>query len=123
MRFNNFMKEGYFLFIKGRVSPRKFGPDTYELKVGTVDLLPDVKDNLLQSITLTIQSEFLSEEMADDLITILRESPGKTELFIQIKDSEGQYQTHLKSKTLKISVHNALINYIKSQEGIEYKFN
>ena len=46
--------------------------------------------------------------------------PGET---IQIKDGEGQCQAHLKSKTQKISVQNKLINYIKSQEGIEYKFN
>ena len=123
MRFNNYMKEGYFLYIKGRVVPRKYGPDTYELKVGSVDLLPDVKDSLLESITITIQSEALSEEMADDLTTLLRESPGKTELFIHIKDSEGVYQADLKSKSLKISVQNKLINYLKSQEGIAYKFN
>ena len=123
MRFNNYMKEGYFLFIKGRISPRKFGPDTYELKVGTVELLPDVKDSLLQSITITIQSDFLTEEIADDLTTMIKESPGKTELYFQIKDGEGQHQAHLKSKTQKISVQNKLINYIKSQEGIEYSFN
>jgi DNA polymerase-3 subunit alpha len=117
------MKEGYFLFIKGRISPRKFGPDTYELKVGTVELLPDVKDSLLQSITITIQSDFLTEEIADDLTTMIKESPGKTELYFQIKDGEGQHQAHLKSKTQKISVQNKLINYIKSQEGIEYSFN
>jgi DNA polymerase-3 subunit alpha len=123
MRFNNYMKEGYFLFIKGRISPRKFGPDAYELKVGTVELLPDVKDSLLQSITITIQAEYLTEELADDLVTLLKESPGKAELFLQIKDSEGLYQVELKSKTHRISIQNKLVNYIKNQEGIDYKFN
>jgi DNA polymerase-3 subunit alpha len=123
MRFNNYMKEGYFLFIRGRISPRKFGPDTYELKVGTVELLPDVKDTLLQSITITIQSEYLSEEVVDDLCTMLKESPGKTEVFFQIKDVEEHFQVELKSKTHKISVQNKLVNYIKPLEGIDYKFN
>ena len=123
MRFNSFMKEGYFLFIRGRISPRKFGPDTYELKVGTVELLPDVKDTLLQSITITIQAEYLTEEMADDLITILKESPGKTELYFQIKDGEGQHQANLKSKTQKVSATNKLVNYLKGLEGVDYKFN
>ena len=123
MRFSNYMKEGYFLYIKGRVAPRKFGTDSFELKVGSVELLPDVKDSLLQSITITIQTEFLNEEIVDDLITMLKDSPGKTELNFLIKDGEGQYQACLKSKTLKISATNKFINYIKGLEGVEYKFN
>ena len=123
MRFNSFMKEGYFLFIRGRIVPRKFGPDTYELKVGTVELLPDVKDTLLQSITITIMSEYLNEEMVDNFATLLKETPGSTEVNFLIKDSEGLYQAELKSKTMKISIQNKLINYIKSLEGVNYKFN
>ena len=123
MRFSNYMKEGYLLYVKGRISPRKFGPDTFELKVGTIELLPDVKDSLLQSITITIQAEYLTEEMVDNLITMLKESPGKTDLHFHIKDGEGQHQATLKSKSLKISANNKLVNYIKSLEGVEYQFN
>ena len=74
-------------------------------------------------MTITIQSESLTEEVADDLITMLKESPGNTELYFQIKDGDGQYQVILKSKSLKISVSNKLINYIKNIEGAEYQFN
>ena len=126
MRFNNYMKEGYFLYIKGRIAARNFYGkvgDTYELKVGSVELLPDVKDSLLQSMTITIQSEVLSEELVDDLVTMLKESPGNTELYVQIKDGEGLCQANLKSKTLKISAQNKLVNYLKSIEGVDYKFN
>ncbi len=126
MRFNNYMKEGYFLFIKGRIVPRtlwgKVG-DTYELKIGTVDLLPDVKDSLLQSITISIKTDILDDNIVDDLSTMLRESPGNTEVLILLKDGEGLHQVELKSKSQKISVQNKLINYIRAQEGMEYKFN
>ena len=123
MRFNNYMKEGYFLFIRGRVVPRRFGPETYELKVGTVDLLPNVKDSLLQSITISIMSEFLNDEMVDNLVTLLKESPGNTDVLFFVRDGEGIYKTRLKSRSVKVSVQNKLISYIKSQEGIDYKFN
>ena len=111
------------VFEKLGIEPMGKVGDTFELKVSAVDLLPNVKDTLLQSITITIQSEFLNEDTADDLITMLKESPGKTDLYIQIKDGEGQHQAHLKSKSVKISANNKLINYIKSLEGVEYKFN
>ena len=123
MRFSNYMKEGYFLFIKGRVVPRKFGPDTYELKVGTIELLPDVKDTLMQSISIQIQLEHLDEEIVNDLYTMMRDHPGKTEVHFNVKDQEGHFRADLKSRSMKISVEKELINYIKNHEGLDYKIN
>jgi DNA polymerase-3 subunit alpha len=123
MRFSNYMKEGYFLYIKGRIVPRKYGPEVYELKVGSVELLPDVKDSLLQSITIQIQLEELDEEVVNDLHTMLREHTGKTDVFFSIRDAEGQLRADLKSRSMKISVRKELINYIKNREGLDYKIN
>ena len=117
------MKEGYFLYIKGRIVPRKFGPESYELKVGTVELLPDVKNTLLQSITITVLIDELSDELINDLYTMMRECPGNTEVYFNVKDSEGQCHADLKSRSLKISVQKELINYIKNREGLDYKIN
>ena len=123
MRWNNFMKEGYFLYIKGRLMPRKFGPDQYEFRVGTIELLPDVKDSLIQSITIETQVETLDDEVINELLTLLLSHPGKTELQFNIKDCEGQFHAELKSRNIKISVHKDLINYIKSHEGLQYRIN
>ena len=72
---------------------------------------------------VSFESSILTEEIADDLITILKETPGKTELFFQIKDGDGLHQANLKSKSQRISANNKLINYLKSLEGVDYKFN
>ena len=74
-------------------------------------------------MTITILAEHLSEELVDDLITLIKESPGKTDLHIHIRDGEGQHQVLLKSKTCKITATNKLVSYIKSVEGVEYSFN
>ena len=61
--------------------------------------------------------------MVDNLVTLLKESPGNTDVLFFIRDGEGIFKTRLKSRSVKISVQNKLISYIKSQEGIDYKFN
>ena len=123
MRFSNYMKEGYFLYIRGRVAPRKYGPDTYELKIGTIELLPDVKDTLLQSLTIYIQLEFLDEEIVNDLYTMMREHPGKTEVLFMVRAQETRHRADLKSRSMRISVEKDLINYIKNCQGLDYKIN
>ena len=86
-------------------------------------LLPDVKNTLLQSITITVLIDELSDELINDLYTMMRECPGNTEVYFNVKDSEGQCHADLKSRSLKISVQKELINYIKNREGLDYKIN
>ena len=123
LRWSNYMIEGYFLYVKGRVVPRRYAPDVFELKVGSVELLPDVKDSLLQRITISVQLEELDEEVVSDLCTMLCDHPGHTEVYFVVSDSEGQYRTNLKSKSVKTSIQKELINYIKNHPGLDYKIN
>jgi DNA polymerase-3 subunit alpha len=123
MRWNNFMKEDYFLYIKGRIAPRKFSPDLFELRVGSIELLPDVKDTLVESITIEIDLDALNDEVINELSTLLLSHPGKADLYFRIKDGEGTLNADLKSRSLKVSVQKDLINYIKSHDGLEYKVN
>jgi DNA polymerase-3 subunit alpha len=123
MRFNNYMKEGYFLFIKGRIVPRRFGQDIYELKIGSIELLPDVKDSLIERITITIPLDMLDERLVDELTTLLIEHPGKTNVHFVIHDTEKRLRTELKSRNIKASIQKELINYIKINEGITYQIN
>jgi DNA polymerase-3 subunit alpha len=127
LRWSNYMVEGYFLYIKGRIAPRfaygKQPSDAYELKVGSIELLPDVKNTLLQRITITIQLEHLNEEVVNELYTMIHEHPGHTEVCFHIKEAEGQYHAELKSRSTKASIQKELINYIKNHEGLDYKIN
>jgi DNA polymerase-3 subunit alpha len=123
MRWNNFMKEDYFLYIKGRIAPRKFSPDLFELRVGSIELLPDVKDTLVESITIENDLDALNDEVINELSTLLLSHPGKADLYFRIKDGEGTLNADLKSRSLKVSVQKDLINYIKSHDGLEYKVN
>ncbi len=123
MRWSNYMIEGYFLYIKGRIVPRKYTPEVFELKVGSVELLPDVKNVLIQRITIYLQLEELNKEVINDLHTMLNAHSGHTDVYFTVKDSEGQFHADLKSRSLKISVEKDLINYIKKCNGLDYKLN
>jgi DNA polymerase-3 subunit alpha len=123
MRWNNYMKEGYFLYVRGRLAPRKFNPEQYELRVGTIELLPNVKDTLIESFTIEALIDALDDEVVNELLVLLEEHPGKTELLFFIRDGEGHYHAELISKKVKISVHKDLINYIKNHDGLNYRIN
>ena len=59
----------------------------------------------------------------EELNELIKEYPGKTQLFFQLRDSQGKKHVLLKSRTRTVDVRSRLINYIDQQEGLEYKIN
>ena len=119
----NFFSEGMFLFMKGKCQPKQWKPDEWEVKINTIELLPEVKDRLIEKITVTMSLSVINDEMIMELGSMVKDNPGNTELFFLIRDEDGQMYVNLMSRTLKISVHKDLVNYLKNQPLLDYKIN
>lgn len=118
-----YMQIGYFLFIHAKVQPHQWKKEEMELKIGRVDLLPEVKDKMIERITISVDLDALDDSMLEDLMSLLNNAPGNAELCFLIKDGEGQMQTTMKSKSMKISVQKELISYINSNPALEFTIN
>lgn len=121
-------QRGYFsidnsLFITARVEPRRFKEDVYDLNIGRVEFLSDIKDQKIQSITLTIRLDTIEESEAAEIATLLEESNGPTEVFFNIVDLENEMHVLLQSRKSRITVDSALIRFLEEAKGIEYKIN
>ena len=119
----NFFNEGMFLFMRGKCQPKQWKPDEWEVKINTIELLPEVKDNLIEKITVTAPLSAINDEMIMELGSMVKTNPGNTELYFFIRDEDGQMFVNLMSHTLKISVRKDLVNYLKSQPLLDYKIN
>ena len=119
----NFFNEGMFLFMRGKCQPKQWKPDEWEVKSNTIELLPEVKDNLIEKITVTAPLSAINDEMIMELGSMVKTNPGNTELYFFIRDEDGQMFVNLMSHTLKISVRKDLVNYLKSQPLLDYKIN
>ena len=123
LTWSNYLRVGYFLYIKAKCIPRQWKPDELDIKVNSIELLPDIKETLIEKITITTPLEALDEEFIADFSSIVSEHPGKTELYFQIKDGEGKMNIHMMSRKMKITVKKDLISYIKSRPELEFKIN
>ena len=119
----NFFMEGMFLFMKGKCQPKQWKPDEWEVKINSIELLPEVKDRLVEKLTVTAPLSAINDEMIVELGSMVKESPGNTVLYFFIRDEDGQMFVNLMSHTLKISVQKNLVNYLKSQPLLDYKIN
>ena len=123
VNYQGYLGERTFLYMKARSQPKRFKPEELELKITSIELLPDVKDQLLQKFTITVPLEALDKTMVMELSELTQKSPGKTELCFNIVDNGTKQAIGLKSTNTKISVTRELISFINQHEELEFRIN
>ena len=119
----NFFAEGMFLYMHAKCQPRQWKPDEWEVKVGAIELLPEVKDRLIQKLTVSLPLTAVDDEFIAEMSALVKKSPGNTELAFYVQDEDGQMYVSLLSRTQKITVRKEMVNYLKSQPWLAYKIN
>ena len=116
----NFMQEGNTLFIQGAVQPRRYQQDKFELKIQQISLLPNVKDELIKGITITLQVDKLDEVTVMDLYEKIEANPGNATLSFVFQDNEDHTTLNMKSSK-NVSVSRSLTDFIQNQENMTFK--
>ncbi len=83
INFSKYGKEGLYLYIKAVVQPRRWKEAELDFKINSIQLLQDVKDSLIHSISISIPIGDLNEEVISELSALMKSNPGKTQLFFQ----------------------------------------
>ena len=115
--------EGMFLFMRGKCQPRQWRQDEWEVKINSIELLPEVRDKVIEKITIMAPLMAVDDELIEDLSSLVKKNPGNTALNFMIQDEDGQMHVSFESRSMKISVQKDLINYLKSQPLLEYRIN
>ena len=117
------MDVGNTLYITAKCQPRQWDPSKQDFHIGRIDFLDDVKDTLVERITISIGLDALDEDIVFSLSDIVKDNPGNSDLYFQILDPLGQMNLTLQSKLAKVSVKKDLISYIQSKPVLSYKIN
>ena len=123
LEFSKFFNVGYYLLVKGRVQKRRYKDDELEFHIKTINLLSSVKDELIKTVTLKISPENISRELIGELMELVKENKGETELRFIFFDAEDKISLSMFSRTLRVRMNNELISFLDDYPGLEYKVN
>ena len=118
-----YMDIGNAIFISARVQPGKFNPNRIEICIGKIDFLSQVKDELIESITINVPLADLNDDIVLSLEEIVERSPGKASLNFRIIDPEGRMNLTLHSRNQQVNVQRNLIEYVQSHPSLSYSIN
>lgn len=119
----NFFMEGMFLFMKGKCQPKQWKQEEWEVKINSIELLPEVKERVVERLTVTAPLSAIDDQLIMEFSSLVKDSPGNAELHFLVRDEDGQMYVNLMSRTMKISVQKELVNYLKNQPLLDYKIN
>ena len=123
VKFQGYMDEGMFLYISAKCQPRQWRPEEIEIKINSIQLLPDVKDELIEKLTLYIPLNKLDSTLVADLAALIKGEKGNTELYFTITDREEKSKVDLFARPYKINVGKDLMNYLNEHEEIAFQIN
>ena len=121
------MTIGYFVYLKGKVQPRWNQSDMLEFKITSIQLLSEMREKMLKSITLNVPLKDISDNFIKNLDTLVKENTkekdGTCYLKINVMDSEEGIQLTLPSRKVRINPDNLFLSTIQSMPNVTYKLN
>ena len=117
-----YMMQGSTIYVTGQIQPGRFDPSRVQMMIGKVQFLHQVKDTLINKITISIQADNITEGEVNNLIEVLRENPGKVELSLVLTDCEGQ-SLPLKPRESQLNVTRQLLDFIDESENMAYEIS
>lgn len=121
--FSNFFNTDYHLLVKGKVQGRHYNPDELELRIKEIHLLSEVREDLINSITIKIRTELVNGEFITNLKTILSENPGNKTLKFLLIDHDDKLTVPLFSRSVRAGITDELIGWLEDNPELDFKVN
>jgi hypothetical protein len=95
-------------------------PKELELKIHKIEVFSEIKDKLINTLTLTIPLQQLTEEFAGELSEEVLKNKGNVNLYIQIVDEMSPNKVMLFARQHRIQINKKIYHLLKraQTEGI-----
>lgn len=122
LRFKEYMMSDWFLFIRGKAQPRRWGDQNQlEFKITGIELLSELRDKIASSLTIDMALSSVKEPFISELFEVLDTNKGKCRLYVNVIDPEEKVKVELRSKSMMIGLTNDLIKTLDDWPEVKYK--
>lgn len=121
-KWKGMMIPGCSVFVKAVCKQLYKTSNMLGIIVNDVKYLQSVKESNIEKITLSIDAENADSMIVEDLTTMLKTIPGKTEVFVELFVEKEHRTILLRSRDVKVDVGKSLCDFL-NQQKIKYKVN
>ncbi len=123
VKFSNYIEVGRFLYLKGKVQSRWSSDDQYEFKIGSIQLLSDIREKLTKDVRLVLNLQLIDDMLVNSINDIVKNNKGNCGLSVIVFDTENNVELRLSSRQYRISPSNEFFDSLKVLEGVTCRVN
>ena len=120
---SNYYQKDYALYFKAKIQPRPFGNAELEINVKSVNMLANVREEMVKSISIIVPVQLITDELIVEIKNHTDNTKGKVELKFKLIDKTENMTVDLYSRTMRINLTEELLVYLKNRDEIEFKLN
>ncbi len=120
---NSWFSPGASLCISCKLQQRWRDSDQKELRIQKIEYLQTVKENAIDHLTITLDTDQINDQTINELNSIIADCPGNTRLYFQLHDSLHKHEVLMESRKAKIDLSIYLLNFIDDAKGLDYQIN
>ncbi len=120
-KWRGMFNEASTIYIQAKSVQKFRGSNIYDIRIGDIQYMQTVKEKSIDRLTIVINGDLIDTATVSDLVAAIDACPGKTSLYVQIHDANGNLQFRSRKKT--VEVKHQLIQFIEQAEGMNYFIN
>ncbi|MEQ8927306.1 MAG: DNA polymerase III subunit alpha, partial [Fulvivirga sp.] len=121
VKFKEYMMQGWFLFLQGRVVRQKWGDQRLEMKLHSIELLSELRDKKTKGIIVTMNADEVNSQVIEQIEKVCSQFKGDLSLRMNILDRENNIASELLSRKYTINPSNEMIEEMKKIPEVECK--
>jgi DNA polymerase-3 subunit alpha len=92
-------------------------PKELELKIQKIEVFSEIKDKLINTLTLTLPMQQLSEDFADELTELVLKNKGNVNLYLQVVDENSPNKVMLFARQHRIQINKKVYHTLKHAQS------
>jgi DNA polymerase III subunit alpha len=122
LNFRKYLELGYFLYIKARIQNRWGKDDDFEIKINSIEMLPDIREKYIKYLAIDLSVNDLNADILQFIQEQVKSNTGNALLSFRITDTNDAMAVNMVSSKFKISLSNDLLKSL-DDFGLNYKLN
>lgn len=124
--FRKYIYKDYFLFVKGRVEPRRYNENMLNFNIKSMVQLSEYRDKMIKNITLNVEVRQINDKLMDTIDEFLKtpkgEKKGSTSVRFMIYDAQSGVTIDMVSRDSTVTLTKGFIEKLDNS-NIEYKIS
>ncbi len=118
-KFQPFMQDGNFVYLTGKIQPKRFGKNEFEFKVNKIDFLSNMRDQFTRALRISVSLSQVNFTFIEEMDKLFQEHEGKFPIKFNVYDTIHNMEVDLPSRFVKVNINERLLSDLKAHD-VEY---